>query len=103
VRHSLPKWYFNTANADVRVGLAALKAYQREWDSKAQMFKASPKHDWSSNPADSARYMALATSKSALKSGDRPRIVSPNSPTGAAMNLFSLFEEREKRTSTSRI
>jgi len=46
VRKSLPNWYFNTANPDVRVGVSALKTYQREWDKKAQMFRAAPKHDW---------------------------------------------------------
>jgi len=98
VRKSLPNWYFNTANKDVRVGVSALKNYQREYDKKTQMFRASPKHDWSSNPADAARYLAIATNPAALKKANHSRIVSADQPRGADMRLFSLFEEREKRS-----
>jgi len=102
VRKSLPKWYFNTASPDVRIGVAALKAYEREWDAKTQMFRAAPKHNWCSNPADAARMLALATNTSALKQGDKGRNLQAP-PPNAHMNLFSLFEARESRTRDARI
>ena len=40
-------------------GLECLESYQREWDSKTQMFKERPKHDWASHGADSFGYSAL--------------------------------------------
>lgn len=36
----------------------ALKGYRREWDDKLQKFKDVPLHDWTSNTADSLRYLA---------------------------------------------
>jgi len=102
VRKSLPFWFFNIASKDVRLGLSALKNYQREWDSRSNMFRAKPKHDWSSNPADAARMMALATSNYVMKHGNQSRLVQ-NAPVNANMNLLSLFEEREKRTRSLRI
>jgi len=98
VRKSLPQWFFNVSSPDVRVGVSALKSYQREWDARSQMFKSSPKHDWSSNPADAARMLALATNKSALKQAGKSRIVGQQIPVNAEMKLFSLFAEREKRS-----
>jgi phage terminase large subunit len=103
VRKSLPKWYFNTANKDVRVGVSALKAYEREYDKKSQMFRASPKHNWASNPADAARMLALATNVSALKQAGKARIMTQAAPN-AHMNLHHLFAERDaKKSNTGRI
>ena len=41
-------------------GLTALEQYRREWDDEKKCFRASAVHDWTSHPADAARYMALA-------------------------------------------
>jgi phage terminase large subunit len=41
-------------------GINALEQYRREWDDEKKCFRASAVHDWTSHPADSARYMALA-------------------------------------------
>jgi len=41
-------------------GLSALEQYRREWDDDKKCFRASAVHDWTSHPADSARYMAQA-------------------------------------------
>lgn len=54
-------------------GLAALEAYGYEWDQERGVFKAKPRHDWTSHYADSARYAAIASSK--VKSGlSRPTV-----------------------------
>jgi phage terminase large subunit len=44
-------------------GIAALRKYHYEYDEERKMFKNRPHHDWSSNGADSFRYLStyLAT------------------------------------------
>ena len=42
------------------VGIEAMKQYQREWDEDRKTFRQRPKHDWTSNYADSMRYAAIA-------------------------------------------
>jgi len=42
--------------------LSALASYSKDWDDKARCFRSHPKHDWSSNYADSVRYMAVSLS-----------------------------------------
>lgn len=44
-------------------GLHCLENYAYEWDEDRKVFKAKPKHDWTSHGADSARYAAIAASK----------------------------------------
>lgn len=41
-------------------GIHALENYAYEWDEDRGVFKSKPKHDWSSNYADAARYAARA-------------------------------------------
>jgi phage terminase large subunit len=41
-------------------GIEALKMYRREWDDDKKCFREHPLHDWSSNPADAFRYLAMA-------------------------------------------
>lgn len=43
-----------------RDGIHALENYGYEWDNDRGIFKAKPRHDWSSHAADSARYAAIA-------------------------------------------
>jgi hypothetical protein len=47
-------------------GLLALQAYHREWDEDRKQFKDKPVHDWSSNFADSFRYLSLVANKGTL-------------------------------------
>jgi len=37
-----------------------LKQYRKDWDEKGQRFRDHPLHDWSSNGADSIRYMCVS-------------------------------------------
>lgn len=41
-------------------GIRALKEYHKEFDDKAQMYRDTPCHDWSSHGADAFRYLAQA-------------------------------------------
>jgi hypothetical protein len=49
--------YFDEVGCEV--GLDALSSYRRTWSADAQRFSDKPVHDWSSNPADAFRYMAI--------------------------------------------
>lgn len=43
--------------------IKALENYRREYDSKRQVYKDNPLHDFSSHYSDAARYMAISLSK----------------------------------------
>lgn len=44
-------------------GINAISSYHKEFDAKNQMFRSSPKHDWSSNSSDALRYQSVTYSK----------------------------------------
>lgn len=46
------------AKARMERALDALRLYRREWSDKLQRFSDHPLHDWTSNTADSLRYLA---------------------------------------------
>lgn len=103
VRKTLPSVYFNTDCEAVRKdGLGALKMYQRQYDDKRQVFKQSPLHDWSSNPADAFRYLSLGMNPFTANRDSRPMNVK-KPETGRVLNLQNLFEDREKRPANTRI
>lgn len=95
VRQLLPLCEFNTEplpmdgedieGARLRMGRAldALRQYHREWDSKLQKFKDSPKHDWCSHTADAFRYLARGRKPfTGVQSGPRP---------SSAVSDYSMF------------
>ena len=103
VRKTLPSVYFNTDNEAVRKeGLAALKTYQRQFDDKRQVFKQSPLHDWSSNPADAFRYLSLGLNPFTASRNSQP-IAMKKKPEGRVLNLQNLFQDREARAARTRI
>ena len=57
VRMLLPRCWFDEKKCSQ--GLEALRLYQREWDEKAQDFRARPLHDWTSHGANAFRYLAM--------------------------------------------
>lgn len=56
VRLLLPRCRFDAEKC--RVGLEALRQYQKEWDDTRRDFMPRPKHDWTSHAADAFRYLA---------------------------------------------
>ena len=52
----LPRCWFDAGKC--ARGIEALRLYQREWDAKAQDYRARPLHDWTSHAADAFRYLA---------------------------------------------
>jgi len=69
VRQTLPYSVFDAEKC--KEGLRALENYGYEWDGDRMRFRDRPKHDWSSNFADAARYAARAAAqvKAGLSSG----------------------------------
>jgi phage terminase large subunit len=58
LRMTLPRMWFDRDAC--KEGLECLRQYRADYDEKARTFRDSPKHDWTSHTADSARYMAMA-------------------------------------------
>jgi hypothetical protein len=58
VRQMLPRTWFNSVRCGD--GIEALRQYQREYDEDRKAFRASPRHDWTSHPADAFRMLAVA-------------------------------------------
>ena len=52
-RTLIPRMWFDAAKTEE--GYIGLKNYQKEWDAKLQTFKKTPKHDWTTHPADALR------------------------------------------------
>lgn len=57
VRRTLPLCVFHPR---CEQGIAALELYRREWDDEKKCFKAKAVHDWTSDYADSFRYLSQA-------------------------------------------
>lgn len=58
VRQMLPQCWFDAERTDD--GLEALRQYQREYDEDKKAFRQTPRHDWTSHPADAFRMLAIA-------------------------------------------
>ena len=57
VRALLPRCYFDAQRC--KDGLAALRAYRREYDQTKRMFLDHPVHNWASHASDGFRYLAV--------------------------------------------
>lgn len=57
VRQMLPRVWFDKRTED---GIEALRQYQREYDEDKKAFRQTPRHDWTSHPADAFRMLAIA-------------------------------------------
>jgi hypothetical protein len=58
VRQFLSRCWFDKEKCDR--GLKCLRNYHKEFDEKNKIWRAKPKHDWSSNGADAFRYAAVS-------------------------------------------
>ena len=78
----LPMCWFDAVKCER--GIAALKNYQRMWDSKNKIFQDKAKHDWSSHGADAFRQLALGIRKESERTSESllPRV---------ANNLYDIF------------
>ena len=68
VRRTLPLCVFHPrCEASDISGIGALETYRREWDDEKKTFKKSPVEDWTTDPADSFRYLALSWRQAPLR------------------------------------
>jgi hypothetical protein len=78
VRLTLPRVWFDAERC--REGIEALRQYQREYDEDKRSFRESPRHDWTSHPADAFRMLAVSWQDVARPSASvdpKPLIVGP--------------------------
>lgn len=75
VRMFIPRCWFDAAKC--ARGVDALKLYRSDYDSKLQVLRPSPVHDWTSHAADSFRYLALTLDRRAIKTGFSRQIEYP--------------------------
>ena len=66
----IPRCWFDASKC--AQGLEALRLYQREWDDKAQDFRARPLHDWTSHAADAFRYLSVGLDAAGAAPGFKP-------------------------------
>lgn len=98
VRALLPDVYFNIGSSQVVKGLEALGGYQYTWDEKLKVFSAEPLHNHYSHGADSFRTLALSKNvvEQTFKHRNTTRKHEIVTPMGRALNLETLFREREE-------
>ena len=93
VRQTLPRCWFDELKC--LEGIEALRQYQREYDEDKKSYRASPRHDWTSHPADAFRMLAISwrsEPKEPTPSYDRPLIVGP----GNMATLNDMWASRPK-------
>jgi len=61
LRATLPRVWIDDTKCKLLI--KALESYRQEWDPKKEKYKGVPLHDWASDAADAARYMALSLPK----------------------------------------
>lgn len=80
--------------------IEALKQYHAEWDDETKRFSDKPYHDWTSDFADAARYMALAWQevKAKLPAQQRPKhLVASAGADGLIKVNFSVMDYVESQ------
>lgn len=65
VRTFIPRCWFDAQKC--KRGIEALRLYRSEWDEEKKIFRAQPRHDWTSHPADSFRYLATTFDRTASR------------------------------------
>ena len=79
VRLMLPRVYFDGEKC--HDGIEALRQYQREYDEDKKSYRQSPRHDWTSHPADAFRMLAVSwqeqSDKSPANLEPKPLMVGP--------------------------
>jgi phage terminase large subunit len=74
-------------------GIHALSNYKYEWDENRQAFKSAPLHDWSSDAADSWRYLAQAFSDQSKTNMTPLSVTNKSAPLGSVRR----FENKSRR------
>lgn len=97
VRLTLPRVWFDAEKC--RDGLEALRQYQREYNEDKKAFRESPRHDWTSHPADAFRMLAVSWQDSAGKAPaaePRPLMVGPTN-TVTLNDMWAVHDRQSSR------
>lgn len=104
VRQTLPRMYFDISNKAIREdGLRALRMYSRRYDDRTKAYLRTPRHDWSSNPADGFRYLCIGLTDARTTRLDRGLAIAEQPVPDNLLTLDESFAAREKRRATGRI
>ena len=97
VRLMLPRVYFDGEKC--HDGIEALRQYQREYDEDKKSYRQSPRHDWTSHPADAFRMLAVSWQEQSDKSPTtvepKPLIVGPEN----TVTLNDMWAVHDRSTS----
>ena len=96
VRMTLPRVWFDAEKC--REGIEALRQYQREYDEDRKAYRQSPRHDWTSHPADAFRMLAVSWQETADKTPTvepRPLMVGPQN----TVTLNDMWAVHDRTTS----
>lgn len=99
VRQTLPKCYFERNKC--WEGIECLRVYRKKWDELNQCFSKKPLHDFSSDFADSFRYLAIVANPRIRKAPKPHESINRIGSATYDFTLDQLFDDREKaKTST---
>ena len=88
VRMLLPRVWFDSRCDD---GIEALRQYQREYDEDKKAFRQTPRHDWTSHPADAFRMLAVAYRSEMMED------IAPKGKTLQTITMDELWAHNEDR------
>jgi terminase large subunit-like protein len=100
------RWMFEQPvriHARCEGGVELLRAYRYRWDDDKKVFSKTPLHDFSSNTADAARYVACAVRNSDLATRRPAVVVKPLLRSPDSFTLEELFEMRGDARKGSRL
>lgn len=95
-RAMFPRCYFDEACDDDSGGISgidALAQYRREYDEKNKVYRETPLHDWTSNPADAFRMLAVAYREERVAAPPKP---APKFPLEMTIDQL-IARQRNKR------
>lgn len=97
VRMMLPRCWFDAVKT--KEGLEALRQYEREYDEDKKAFRQTPKHNWTSHPADAFRMAAVSWQEEQPQARVFPeRILMAGPQNEATMNDMWAAAKRQKRS-----
>jgi len=76
-------------------GVECLRVYRKKWDELKQCFLKKPLHDYSSDAADSFRYLAIQANKKFLPAPTVHESINASLVKNREVSLGQLFSERE--------
>lgn len=97
VRQMLPNCWFDAVKC--KEGLEALRQYEREYDEDKKAFRQTPKHNWTSHPADAFRMAAISWQDEQPQQRVFPERALVAGPTNeATLNDMWAAARRQKRS-----